>query len=225
MDGKKETNRLSPLGVAMLIVAILIFSGAFTNAQGPLKVLDFSNLLGSFGKIADNLDFRGKGGDSAREGFMFALTLAPTVMVAMGLIQIFENFGALKAAEKLLTPIMKPIMGVPGQASLALVGSLSSSDAGSAMTRELYESGRITEDERDVFTAFQYSSSGIIVNYFGGASSIFGSITVGAGIPFVYLFVIKIIEANLMRLIIRLERKKGGKTQMKEEGEHGTGYS
>ena len=209
-EKKNESSKkgLSVVGVIMLVIAIIVFSGALTDAQGPLKVMDFSNLLGNFGAIKEGSDFQGSGGSSAREGFLFALTLCPTVMTAMGLIQIFENYGALKAAEKLLTPIMKPILGIPGQASLALVGSLSSSDAGSAMTRELYDAGKITEDERDIFTAFQYSSSGIIVNYFGGASSIFGSITVGAGVPFVYLFIIKIIEANLMRLIIRFEEKK-----------------
>lgn len=212
-EKKNESSKkgLSVVGVIMLAIAFVVFSGALTDAEGPLKVLDFSNLLGNFGSISDGSNFRGSGGNSAREGFLFALTLCPTVMTAMGLIQIFENYGALKAAEKLLTPIMKPILGIPGQASLALVGSLSSSDAGSAMTRELYDDGKITEDERDIFTAFQYSSSGIIVNYFGGASSIFGSITVGAGVPFVYLFIIKIIEANLMRLIIKLEEKKASK--------------
>ena len=130
---------------------------------------------------------------------MFALTLAPTVMVAMGLIQIFENYGALKAAERLLTPIMKPILGIPGQASLALVGSLSSSDAGSAMTRELYDAGKLTEDERDLFTAFQYSSSGIIVNYFSGASPLFSVITVGTGVPFVYLFAVSYTHLDVYK--------------------------
>ena len=143
-------EKLSIVGVIMLIIAILVFSGIFSDAEGPLQVVDFSNLQGAFGKITEGSNFKGSGGTSAKEGFLFALTLAPTVMVAMGLIQIFENYGALKAAERLLTPIMKPILGIPGQASLALVGSLSSSDAGSAMTRELYDAGKLTEDERDI---------------------------------------------------------------------------
>ena len=204
-------EKLSIVGVIMLIIAILVFSGIFSDAEGPLQVVDFSNLQGAFGKITEGSNFKGSGGTSAKEGFLFALTLAPTVMVAMGLIQIFENYGALKAAERLLTPIMKPILGIPGQASLARGGSLSSSDAGSAMTRELYDAGKLTEDERDIFTAFQYSSSGIIVNYFSGASPLFSVITVGTGVPFVYLFVLKFVEANLMRLIIKLQAKKAAK--------------
>ncbi len=208
MSENQTKEKVSLVGLIMLIIAFLVFSGIFADAEGPLEVVDFTNLLGSFGKIAETFDFRGKGGVSARDGFLFSLTLCPTVMVAMGLIQIFENYGALTTAEKLLTPIMRPLLGVPGQASLALVGGLSSSDAGAALTRGLYDAGEITEDERDIFTAFQYSSSGIITNYFGGASSLFAYITVGAGVPFAYLFLIKIIEANLMRLIIKMQSKK-----------------
>ena len=173
MNENQTGKKFSLVGLIMLALAFLVFSGMFTDAEGPLKVVDFTNLLGSFGKIAESSDFRGKGGVSAREGFLFALTLCPTVMVAMGLIQVFENYGALKTAEQLLTPVLRPILGIPGQASLALVGGLSSSDAGAALTRGLYDSGQLTEDERDIFTTFQYSSSGIIANYFGGASSLF----------------------------------------------------
>ena len=209
---KPNNDKLSLVGVIMLIIAVLVFSGIFTDAEGPIKVMDFSNLQGAFGTISEGSNFRGSGGTSAKEGFLFALTLAPTVMVAMGLIQIFENYGALKAAGKLLTPILRPILGIPGESSLALVGSLSSSDAGSAMTRELYDAGKLTEDERDIFTAFQYSSSGIIVNYFSGASPLFAVITVGAGVPFVYLFILKFVEANLMRLIIKLQSIKAKQT-------------
>ena len=208
MNENQTGKKFSLVGLIMLALAFLVFSGMFTDAEGPLKVVDFTNLLGSFGKIAESSDFRGKGGVSAREGFLFALTLCPTVMVAMGLIQVFENYGALKTAEQLLTPVLRPILGIPGQASLALVGGLSSSDAGAALTRGLYDSGQLTEDERDIFTTFQYSSSGIIANYFGGASSLFAYISVGAGVPFAYLFLLKIIEANLMRLIIKVQSRK-----------------
>lgn len=206
---KTKNVKAYVIGILVLILAVLIFSGLFTDAAGPLKVLDFSNLLGKFGGIFENVSFRGKGGVSARDGFLFAVTLAPTTMLAMGLIQVFENYGALDAAAKLLTPILKFLIGVPGIASLALVGSFNSSDAGAAMTRELYDNGKITEDERDIFTTFQYSSSGLLVNYFGGGSALFGIITVGVGVPFLYLIVLKAIQANLMRLIIWFENKKG----------------
>ena len=93
MSENQTKGKVSLVGLIMLIIAFLVFSGIFADAEGPLEVVDFTNLLGSFGKIAETFDFRGKGGVSARDGFLFSLTLCPNVMVAMGLIQIFENYG------------------------------------------------------------------------------------------------------------------------------------
>jgi nucleoside recognition membrane protein YjiH len=59
---------------------------------------------------------------------MFTLTLIPTVMFALGLIQVAESLGALQAAERLFRPILRPFMGIPGVAGLAFVSSFTSSD-------------------------------------------------------------------------------------------------
>ena len=48
-------------------------------------------------------NFRGKGGSGAIDGFMFALTLVPTVMFALAMITVFDHYGALKAARQMLT--------------------------------------------------------------------------------------------------------------------------
>ena len=50
-------------------------------------------------------------------------------------------------------------MGIPGIYAVTLVTSISAGDAGAALTRELSDAGAITDDERDIFVAFQYSSS------------------------------------------------------------------
>ena len=42
-----------------LVMLIMIFSGAFQKAEGPLRALDFNTLAGSFGKVSGKLDFRG----------------------------------------------------------------------------------------------------------------------------------------------------------------------
>ena len=47
-------------------------------------------------------NFRGKGGSGAIDGFMFALSLVPTVMFALAMITVFEHYGALKAARALV---------------------------------------------------------------------------------------------------------------------------
>ena len=81
--------------------------------------------------------FRGKGGSGAIDGFMFALTLVPTVMFALAMITVFEYYGALRAARRLLTPVLRPLLGLPGSATLALIASLQSTDGGAALTRQL----------------------------------------------------------------------------------------
>ncbi len=53
------------------------------------------------------------------------------------MITIFDHFGALKACRQLLTPILRPLIGVPGSAGLALIASLQSTDGGAALTRQL----------------------------------------------------------------------------------------
>jgi nucleoside recognition membrane protein YjiH len=208
---QKKNTEPTIVGYIALIAAILIFSGIFANFEGPLKVLDFTTLIGKFGKIADEFVFRGKGGVGARDGFLFAFTLAPTVMTALGIVQVVEALGGLAAGAKLLTRVLKPIMGIPGVASLALVASFSSSDAGAAMTRELVESKLITEDERDIFVAFQYPGSATITNYFSSGSALFGIITVGIGVPLLVILILKLVGANLFRFFIVGRSKSSSK--------------
>ena len=68
------------------------------------------------------------GRSGAIDGFMFALTLVPTVMFALAMITVFEYYGALRAARRLLTPVLRPLLGLPGSATLALIASLQSTD-------------------------------------------------------------------------------------------------
>ena len=69
-----------------LIVAILFFSGLFYNVDGKawLGAFDFTSLSGKFGTMLhpEKNTFVGEGGNSARAGFIFALSLIPTVMLA-----------------------------------------------------------------------------------------------------------------------------------------------
>ena len=86
-------------GWLSFLVLVVLFSGAFANADGFLKAFDFGNLTGTFGKISGSLTFIGKGGTGAREGMLYGLTLIPTVMLAVGLIDVVEAKGGLRAAE------------------------------------------------------------------------------------------------------------------------------
>lgn len=47
-----------------------------------------------------------------------------------GLLEIFTHYGAIRAAHKLLTPLLKPVLGLPGRSCLALITDLQSTGAG-----------------------------------------------------------------------------------------------
>lgn len=136
-----------------LIMACVFFSGVCATNQW-WGIFDFTTINGSFGKVvtavsqnADGIhtamaNFRGKGGSGAIDGFMFALTLVPTVMFALAMITVFDHYGALKAARQMLTPILRPLIGVPGGAGLALIASLQSTDGGAALFTLLAADGK-----------------------------------------------------------------------------------
>ena len=143
------------------------------------------------------------------DGFLFAFGLAPGVMLALGLIEVVEHYGGLKAAQKLMTPILKPILGIPGVCGIALVSSLQSTDAGAGMTKALYNEGLITDNERLIFSAFQFTAGGLITNYLASGSALFGFLTVPIALPLAVLFLMKIFGANIMRLYVNRFCKEG----------------
>lgn len=193
-------------GYLALLFAIVFFSGIFAATKGPLSALDFGQLAGKFGTLTGingkASTFSGQGGMGAREGFMFALSLFPSVMFAMGIVEVVDYLGGLKAAQKLLTPILRPVLGVPGIAGLALVSSLQSTDAGAGMTKALRESGDFTERERVTFAAFQFSGGGAITNYLASGAAVFPFITVPILTPLLVMLAFKVVGANLARLYL-----------------------
>ena len=206
MDKVKETLNKVPLsGYIVLVIAIAIFSGLFANAGHGLNIFDFDTLNGKFGTMKSaKATFSGQGGSGARGGFLFAFGLAPGVMLAMGLIEVVEHYGGLKAAQKLMTPILRPILGIPGICGIALVSSLQSTDAGAGMTRQLHLEKQITDNELLIFSAFQFTAGGLITNYLSSGSALFGFLTVPISIPLAVLFVMKIFGANMMRAYVKI---------------------
>ncbi|NOH60413.1 nucleoside recognition domain-containing protein [Vibrio sp. RE88] len=213
-----------------LAFAVIFFSGLMKSGEW-YGVLDFTTLNGSFGQVAYNVtetadgveaattSLRGKGGSGARDGFIFALTLIPTVMFALGVINVLEHYGALDAARKLLTPLLRPLMGIPGSSGLALIASLQSTDAGAAMTRQLKDEGRLTKRETDVFTMFQFTAGATIVNFFSSGAVLFtltladGSLAVTSsiGLAVTIMFVFKFVGANLFRIYLNITEGKQDK--------------
>ena len=226
-----ESSHVTLGNYAALAFAIVFFSGLLKSTQW-YGVFDFTTLNGAFGKLLHSATtgteglletaattYRGKGGNGALDGFLFALGLVPTCMFALGMINVLEHYGALKAARKLLTPLLKPIMGIPGTVGLAMIGSLQSTDVGAGMTKALVDEGELNDKEKDIFTAFQFSAGAMIVNFFSSGAILFtltdlngDSVPGSIGLAVLVLLFFKIFGANVMRLYLSFTGKKD--TQM-----------
>ena len=123
-------------------------------------------------------------------------------MLALGLLEIFTHYGAIRAAHKLLTPLLRPLLGIPGYTGLALITDLQSTDAGAALTKELYDSDKINRKDLVIMGAWQYSGAGLINNYFSIGSALFASLTIPIIIPLLLMFVLKFVGAAITRLVL-----------------------
>ena len=211
-EGKKYSEQVTVrwYGYIVLILTILFFSGVFSSAEGPIKALDFTNISGSFGSLGEITedagtlasDFRGTGGSGARDAWLFALTLVPAVMLALGVVKVVEYLDGLRAAQKLLTPLLMPLMGIPGICGLTLIASLQSTDAGASMTAELAQEGMIDEKQKTIFACFQFSAGATLTNYLSSCAALFPFLSVPIIIPLVVVFVFKIFGANMTRIYL-----------------------
>ena len=195
-----------------LVFAVIYFSGVFYNmpeGQKWLGAFDYSTLIGKFGVIGDTkANFTGSGGVSARAGFLFSLTLVPGVMLAMGLIEVLAHYGALRAAQVLLTPLLKPLLGVPGYCGLALITDLQSTDGGAALTRALYDEGRITTKNLVTIAAWQYAGAGCVSNYYSTVSALFAFFLCPVWLPVIVILVLKFAGGALIRFVLNTLYKK-----------------
>lgn len=217
-----------------LLFAMVFFSGVMGGKEWYgfkwWGVFDFTTLNGMFGQIVSNVSIntdnalqvtkstlRGEGGRGAMEGFLFAFGLIPSVMFALAMINILEHYGALDAARKLLTPILRPLLGIPGSSALALIGSLQSTDVGASLTRQLSDSKQLNEDQRDVFAMFQFSAGATITNFFSSGAVLFTimmadgitpAVPVSMGLCIVVMFIMKFFGANLLRILFKITDKK-----------------
>ena len=192
-----------------LIITILFFSGLFYNIDGYkwLGSFDFTTLARGFGKI-DGLTYIGKGGFGARQGFLFALSLFPSVMLALGVMEVVTYYGAMRAAQKLMTPLLNPILGVPGSTGLALITDLQSTDAGAALTKGMYDRGLFDKKGLIVVCAWQYSGAGLIGNYFASGSALFAATLCPLIVPLILMIVLKFVGGFLVRCVLNTVYRK-----------------
>lgn len=202
MTSEKQTPPLTWKSWLALLFLVVTFSGVLMNAPAPWKAFDFQVLVGKFGQIVPGITFQGKGGFGAQEGFLFALILIPTLMLALGLIAVAESLGALQAAEKLFRPLLRPLLGIPGIAGIAFVSSFTSSDAGAIMTRNLHEEGHLSDDERTVFSSYMYAGSAPVTNTVGLGAPLLGISLLPVGIVIAIIIIVKLVGANVVRIYL-----------------------
>ncbi|EJS2362823.1 hypothetical protein NW548_002317 [Salmonella enterica] len=203
-----DSEKAGVKGYLAFFLTIIFFSGVFSGSDGWWCVFDFTVLNGSFGHVTGTQTFRGAGGAGAKDGFLFALELAPSVILSLGIIAITDGMGGLRAAQQLMTPILKPLLGIPGICSLALIANLQNTDAAAGMTKELAQEGEITERDKVIFAAWQTSGSAIITNYFSSGVAVFAFLGTSVIIPLVVILLFKFIGANLLRIWINIEERR-----------------
>ncbi len=228
---KEQTEQKIGVGAYIALAFAIVFFSGLLKSKEWYGVFDFVTLNGSFGRVISKVTqnegaittataaFRGVGGSGAMDGFAFALGLVPAVIFALGMINVLEYYGALRAARKLLTPILRPIVGIPGITALALVGSFQSTDVGASLTRKLADDGQITEKEKEVFAMFQFTAGAIITNFFSSGAVIFTLVAIDGtpavptsiGACMAIMLIMKFFGANLMRLILTFKFKGGDK--------------
>lgn len=205
-SGLTGQAKVGIVSMAALVFGILFFSGFFASFQDMkwMKAFDFQALSGTFGtiKTVGKDTFMGAGGSSAREGFLFAFSLLPSVMFALGCVEVLSHFGALRAAQKLMTPLLRPLMGVPGMVGLTLITDMQSTDAGAAMTKELYDKGMINKKEQTIIAAWQYSGAGMISNFFASGPAVFSLLLFPLIVPLIVIFIFKFIGAIYVRIML-----------------------
>ena len=202
MDDIKN-EKVGVVGYLALLFAAVFFSGIFAGKDGILSALDFQTYLGSYGKIAETAyssGIVGSGGSGVREGFFQAISIAPVMIFSVAFIGCIDHLGGLRAAQKILTPLTKPLMGVPGVCGLAMIINWQSSDASSAQARDLYDSGYISRKERERLVAYEFITAACIGVFFSNGAIILPYLTIPTGLMLVIIVTNKFVAANLMRL-------------------------
>ncbi len=149
-----ERERSEIKGYLAFFLTIIFFSDVFSGSEGWWRTFEFTVLNGSFGHVTVTQTFRGAGGTGAKDGFLFALELAPSVILSLGIIAITDGLGGLRAAHQLMTPIRKPLLGIPGICSLALIANLQNTRRrGGYDQKKLAQEGQITQRDKLIFAA------------------------------------------------------------------------
>ncbi|WP_240503501.1 nucleoside recognition domain-containing protein [Natranaerobius trueperi] len=221
-------EKVGAVGYIALILVIVFFSGVIGQTDAlpeQLDILDFQAMLGNFGEVLGpdgegTTTFRGEGGSAVRDGFLFSLWLVPTVVFALAIVEIAEHFNGLQAARKILSPLLRPLVGIPGQTGLAMIAGLQSTDAVGGMMKDLRDKGQITDREKTLMAAWSFSAGATITNALATGAVLYGLAELPAPmiVPLALMIIMKFFGANIMRLYLN---KVDGKPQVERSDESG----
>ena len=176
----KQEEEVKWYSYVALLFAIIFFSGILATSKEWYSVCDFTVLNGT------------------------------AVIFALAVVNVVEGLGGLKAAQKLLSPLLRPLLGIPGACGLGMIASYQSTDAGAGMIKAMYNEGIINEDEKTIFAMYQFSGDGTITNFFSSGAALFSVLVTPIILPFGLIMIFKFFGANLMRMYIKYEHKKNG---------------
>ncbi len=215
MVTEEKREKVGIAGYIWFIFAVLFFSGAFRDAPGALKLLDLNTYLGTFGTIVEGAKpgFVGQGGSGLNDLFAVVLTIVPGIMFCMGVIEVVDHYGGLRAAGRLLTPILKPLMGVPGESALVLIANLQSSDGSAALIKALRDSGSINQKQQNILLAYAMPGPALLGMMVSYGVMFYDYLPCSTGIIIIVVLAMKVVVAELMRFVIShglKEKKKEG---------------
>ena len=189
-------------GYIWLAILIAFFTGIFSKSEGILSIFNFQTLIGKFGTIgnASNAGIVGEGGFGASDAVFQSVNMLPAIMVVLAILSLAESYGGLMAAQKLLAPVLKILMGVSGKSTSVIITNWQSSDASAVEAVALYNDNQITSRERDILATYCFVAAATIGIYYSNGSILFPYLTVEPGVGLGVIMVMKVIAANLMRL-------------------------
>lgn len=221
MEQTKSKEKVGIAGYIWLIVAILFFSGAFRGAPGALKLLDLSTYLGSFGTIVEGASagFVGEGGTGLNNLYATVLTIVPGIMFCVGLMEVVEYYGGLRAAGRLLSPILSPLMGVPGESALVLISNLQSSDTSVALIKAMLDNGNISKKQQAILLAYSLPGPALLGMMITYGVMLYPYLSCSSGVIILVVILMKVVVSEIMRFFFSGDNtgKKKSDT-VKQEG-------
>ena len=101
MHHPQEREKVTWVGYLAFVLTIVFFSGFSSKYRMVARAGFYHPQRQLWTGERGALTFRGEGGTGAKDGFLFALELAPSVILSLGIIAVTEGLGGLRAAQQL----------------------------------------------------------------------------------------------------------------------------